>query len=149
MEATDSYILSWMIPCCEPEAVWMQWCIEFWAYPRNPALRWFAKWYSSLSFSVTWTQVGFICNACITFGYLFFLWFASSAKRLTKASYIEAYKNNSAFQVSSTTDHTRPTPLTVIIPHVFRYEPYQLITNSWHKSQSKSHVQYFAWWRQG
>ena len=41
---------------------------------------------------------------------------------------IETYNNNSAFQVYSTTDHTHPTPL----------------TNSWHNSEPKSHVQYFV-----
>ena len=110
--------------CREPEAVRMQWYIEFWAYPRNAhskatVLRWFAGWWSSLPFSVTCAQVGSICNAyfldvCFSCG-LRGVRSQSGTKKLTKASNIITDKSNSASQVHSTTDHTHPTPLTAII----------------------------------
>ena len=80
---------------------------------------------------------GWIHLQYITFGCLiFFVTQSSSPKHL-----ISKLTKQQCIRLQIT---THPIPLTMISPHIFLYEPYQLITNSWHKSQSKSHVQYFA-----
>ena len=94
----------------EPEAVWMPWCIEFWAYPRNShskatVLRWPGDRPCCHSLWPELTLNSFAIH------YLFFLWSAWCApakwhEKRTKPSNIETPKNNSAFQVHSTTDHT-------------------------------------------